>query len=293
MKRTLFILVFVGAFIFSLNLPGILTSSASAQGGSSAIVVTTEGTLSAAGLYTQNSGLFIRLVEGTPMPTPTPSPTPCEPFPGSPGGFIYGGTYTLSNSASGDFFLAVPDASSNAADGAAVPQNIPPNPVVAEQGPSTITLQINRIAGTGTGTISFTSNGTAITGNIVIVFGFPTPPTDPVACGTPTPTPTPSSSPSPTPTVSPTPTPTPTAVEVSGRVFTPSGLVLRSTVVSITDSQGDRRTATTSSFGNYRFEGVLTGQTYIIGATSKRYRFPPRVVQVTAPLTNFDLVGLE
>jgi hypothetical protein len=82
-------------------------------------------------------------------------------------------------------------------------------------------------------------------------------------------------------------------VEVSGRVLTPDGRGLRNARVTITDANGEKRSATTSSFGYYKFEEVETGTTYVIGVSSKQYRFTSRVLQVTDSLTDFDFVGQE
>ena len=82
-------------------------------------------------------------------------------------------------------------------------------------------------------------------------------------------------------------------VEVSGRVVTPDGRGLRNAQVIITDSNGLRRTATTSSFGYYKFEDVEVGSTFVVGVTAKRYRFAQRVVQVFDTLTDVDFVGQE
>ena len=81
--------------------------------------------------------------------------------------------------------------------------------------------------------------------------------------------------------------------EVSGRVTTPSGIGLRNAVVSLTDSLGVARTATTSSFGLYSFGDVPVGVTYTITVSSRRYRFTPRTVNVNGTLTGIDLIGLE
>lgn len=80
---------------------------------------------------------------------------------------------------------------------------------------------------------------------------------------------------------------------VGGRVVTPSGLGLRNAIVTMTDSQGARRTATTSSFGFYSFDNVLPGDTYIIGVSSKRYRFAAKTLLITTDLSNVDFTGLE
>ena len=82
-------------------------------------------------------------------------------------------------------------------------------------------------------------------------------------------------------------------VEVSGRVMTPDGRGLRNAVVSMVDSQGVVRTATTSSFGYYTFSDVEVGASYVVSVQSRRYRFAPRVVQVFDTLTDVDFTGLE
>lgn len=80
---------------------------------------------------------------------------------------------------------------------------------------------------------------------------------------------------------------------VSGRVLTPGGVGLRNAVVSMTDTNGLRRTATTSSFGVYQFDNVITGQSFTISVSSKRYRFAPQAIPINGTLTNVDFVGLE
>ncbi|MEQ1606979.1 MAG: carboxypeptidase-like regulatory domain-containing protein, partial [Pyrinomonadaceae bacterium] len=82
-------------------------------------------------------------------------------------------------------------------------------------------------------------------------------------------------------------------VTVSGRVINANGQGVRGATVAITDSAGDRRSVTTGSFGFYSFEDVEAGQSYVIGVTSKRYRFGSRVVNVTDSLSDVDFVGQE
>jgi photosystem II stability/assembly factor-like uncharacterized protein len=82
-------------------------------------------------------------------------------------------------------------------------------------------------------------------------------------------------------------------VTVSGRVTSPGGQGLRNVTVTVTDSQGVKRTATTSSFGVYVFSNILTGQNHIFNVTSKRYRFNPQTISITAALANVDFVGQE
>ncbi len=274
--------------VASLN----FSPAASAQTGASVHLISTAGTLNATGQYTQSFGSFVRLAEGTPVPTPTPNPTPtptpnptptpCVPIPGSPGGDVYFGVYTLSNNESGTFVFLVQSAD-GASSGTGLPSDIPENPVIVEQGAATITLQIHIAAGTGSGTISFSSNGGPVTGNIIITEKFPVPPTEPVTCGNTTPTPTPVAS----------PTPTPGTVEVSGRVTTPAGLGIANAVVTITDSVGVRSTARTSSFGIYRFDRVRVNEAYIVSVASKRYRFASQLVPVAGAVNDLNFTGLE
>lgn len=84
-----------------------------------------------------------------------------------------------------------------------------------------------------------------------------------------------------------------TFVSLSGRVTTPGGQGLRNAVVTLTDPQGNRRTATTSSFGVYSFDNVQTGETYFVTVASKRYRFAARNLLVNGVMTDVDFVGLE
>ncbi len=87
--------------------------------------------------------------------------------------------------------------------------------------------------------------------------------------------------------------PGPAFANIEGRVETPTGLGLRSAIVSLIDSQGFRRTATTSSFGIFMFSNIPTGDTYIINVSSKRYRFASQALTFERNLSNIDFTGLE
>ena len=87
---------------------------------------------------------------------------------------------------------------------------------------------------------------------------------------------------------------TPSAnVTVSGRVLTSDGRGLRNATVSITDSNGVSRIATTSSFGFFSFDNVSAGQAYTFRIFSRFFRFQPRTVQIDGNLTLADFMGLE
>ncbi len=85
----------------------------------------------------------------------------------------------------------------------------------------------------------------------------------------------------------------PPEFSISGRVTSPTGQPLRNVVVTMTDPQGARRSATTSTFGIYSFTNISPAGIFTISATSKRYRFTPRVVDVNGSLSIVDLTGLE
>ncbi len=87
--------------------------------------------------------------------------------------------------------------------------------------------------------------------------------------------------------------PTSASVEISGRVLTPDGRGLTNAKVLITDSEGVTRTAITSSFGYYRFEGITAGETYIMNVSSRRYTFAARVVEVLEKLEGIDFIPDE
>lgn len=86
--------------------------------------------------------------------------------------------------------------------------------------------------------------------------------------------------------------PTMVNVSVSGRVTNSGGQALNNVAVILIEPGGNRRTAITSSFGYYQFDNVLTGLTYTIGASSKRYNFPaPVVMQVNDNITNMNIMA--
>ncbi len=85
--------------------------------------------------------------------------------------------------------------------------------------------------------------------------------------------------------------PTAAGVDVAGRVLVPGGGGLRNAIVTLTDSRGVTRTSRSSSFGNYRFEDVRVGETYILAVNSKRYVFTPRTIQVLDEVTGLDITA--
>lgn len=79
------------------------------------------------------------------------------------------------------------------------------------------------------------------------------------------------------------------AVSISGRVLTADGRGLRNATLTITDQSGNARNVVTGALGNYRFDDLATGATYVISVRSRRFSYEPRVVALTDELTGFDI----
>jgi hypothetical protein len=87
--------------------------------------------------------------------------------------------------------------------------------------------------------------------------------------------------------------PTAALVSVGGRVTAEAGNPISRATVYLTDARGETRTATTSSFGFYRFENVPAGETYVLNVASKRYIFAPRVAWVTDQSSDLDFIAAQ
>lgn len=85
--------------------------------------------------------------------------------------------------------------------------------------------------------------------------------------------------------------PTAASVSVSGRVIDNIGRGISRTLVKITDQNGNAKSATTNQFGYYRFSDIEVGETYVVKAQHKRYRFNSQVITVNDSLTNLNLIG--
>lgn len=83
------------------------------------------------------------------------------------------------------------------------------------------------------------------------------------------------------------------SASLSGRVITPAGTGLRSALVTLTDSGGNKRSVLTSTLGFYSFIDVPFGETVTISAASRRYRFQSVTRIVNESLLNVDLMALE
>lgn len=68
---------------------------------------------------------------------------------------------------------------------------------------------------------------------------------------------------------------------INGRVLVNEYTGLGNATVRITDSNGNTRVSRTGAFGYFRFEGLLTGETYVISVTSRGHQFDPQVISLS------------
>lgn len=81
---------------------------------------------------------------------------------------------------------------------------------------------------------------------------------------------------------------------ISGRVMTASGQGIRNAHVVITgNSLSEPLVTATGSFGYFTFNGLQTGQTYVVTINSQRYTFstPSRVISLVDNVTDVDFVA--
>ena len=71
--------------------------------------------------------------------------------------------------------------------------------------------------------------------------------------------------------------PTAANISISGQIMVGKQGLKNAQVVLI-DQQGNQRTIVTGTFGNYRFDDLAAGETYVLQVVSKRYQFSSQVV---------------
>lgn len=89
--------------------------------------------------------------------------------------------------------------------------------------------------------------------------------------------------------------PTAANVSISGRVVTAGGRPIRNAIVTLTDDEGNTRSAQTGSFGNYLFDNVRAGRTYVLTVSAKRYSFsePVRLLSASEDFTDANFVSID
>jgi hypothetical protein len=83
---------------------------------------------------------------------------------------------------------------------------------------------------------------------------------------------------------------------ISGRVLTAGGNGIRNAEVVISGGTlAEPMRVQTGSFGYYNFEGLQTGQTYMITVNSRRYLFttPTRVITLTDNIADLDFIAVD
>jgi Carboxypeptidase regulatory-like domain len=87
--------------------------------------------------------------------------------------------------------------------------------------------------------------------------------------------------------------PTAANVNIGGRVITANGSGIRNVVVILNAPNGSIRFAQTGTFGNFKFEDVEVGGTYVISVSSKRYTFaqPTIVRSVQEEIADLEFVA--
>jgi len=88
--------------------------------------------------------------------------------------------------------------------------------------------------------------------------------------------------------------PTAADASISGRVTTADGRPIRNATVTITgNSLPTPRVFQTGSFGYYMFDGLRTGETYVVTVSQRRFIFqtPSRVVTLTDNIADLDFIA--
>jgi hypothetical protein len=87
--------------------------------------------------------------------------------------------------------------------------------------------------------------------------------------------------------------PTAATVSISGYATSHTGRGIVNVRLSLTDSKGEVRTATTNAFGYYQFDDVQAGETYILSTAGKHYTFsqPMQVLNVNEETSEVNFIA--
>ena len=83
----------------------------------------------------------------------------------------------------------------------------------------------------------------------------------------------------------------PIPVSITGRILTPEGVPVRGVSVGLSNSNGETLWTLSSPFGYYQFAGIMTGRTYTVHVSSKRYLVQDKLIGLNEELTDLDLTG--
>ncbi|MBS1797258.1 MAG: Ig-like domain repeat protein [Acidobacteria bacterium] len=82
-------------------------------------------------------------------------------------------------------------------------------------------------------------------------------------------------------------------VSIGGRVTTADGRGIFRVRIALAGPNGQIRTATTNSFGYFRFDGVESGEIYTLSAAHREYVFAPQLVNVGDEITDLIFAALN
>ncbi len=82
--------------------------------------------------------------------------------------------------------------------------------------------------------------------------------------------------------------PTAAEVSISGRVLSPDGAGVTNAILYLQMPDGQMFTSRSATFGYYRFDGIVAGQTVLVFVKSKRFNYAPRVVTPVKEITSLD-----
>ena len=86
-------------------------------------------------------------------------------------------------------------------------------------------------------------------------------------------------------------TPTAANATISGRVLRADGTGISRARLKLTNSAGESRSITSSSFGYFVFEDVPVGETYTVEASHKWFSFTPQVINVVDNIEDLNFVA--
>ncbi|MBK9439739.1 MAG: metallophosphoesterase [Chloracidobacterium sp.] len=86
--------------------------------------------------------------------------------------------------------------------------------------------------------------------------------------------------------------PTAASTAIRGTVRSSNGSEMANVRLTITSPSGATRSAISSSFGTFQFDAVAIGETYVISANAKGYKFASRIFTVDDELADLEIIGV-
>lgn len=82
-------------------------------------------------------------------------------------------------------------------------------------------------------------------------------------------------------------------VKISGKILKPNGRGLNNAIVTIASTDGATRSVETDPLGNYSFDDVATGKSYVIKAESRHYDYALQTLFVTEARDDVNFVSVN